>query len=214
MLTTRTNHITGEIALETDPPNSLPDHVVTKTVEINPNMPFPTHEVRLEMWRLPEDSEHREMGYEYEIAILITGQRQANFGVSSTWQTIRGLRAGHDYGRWIDIDPENPLNLHFADFNGDGYMDMALRHFPPQTGGMAYDSHYFWLWNPDAPSWQGSFERNYSLEYIASFGQVVSVENGYVTIFHFQSVMYQSWATYTYIDGEFVLVSYQSVEPE
>jgi len=157
ILTTHRDFVTGEIIIVSDPPNSLPDYVITKTVDINPDMPFPTHEVKLEMWRLPEDSEYRMDGYQYEIAILITGQRQTDFGISPTWQTIRGLRAGYGYGRWIEIDPANPLNLHFVDFNGNGYIDMALRRFPPQTGGMADDAHYFWLWNPDASSWSPSF---------------------------------------------------------
>jgi len=143
MMTTRRNLVTGVVVYESDPEGSLPDYTVIKTVNINPYMEFPTHDVRLEMWRLPYDSEYRVGGYQYEIAITITGQRRYESGVWQSWQTIRGLRAGYGEGRWIDIDPENPLNLHFIDLNGDGYLDMTLRRFPPQTGNMADDPHYF-----------------------------------------------------------------------
>ena len=208
--TTRRNLVTGEVTIETDPPNSLPDYIIYKTVDIHSGMPFPTHEVRLKMWRLPEDSEYRVGGYQYEIAIYITGRRQTTpYGWMPTAQTIRGLRAGYGHGRWIDIDPKNPLNLHFADFNGDGFLDMAIRRSAPQTGGMADDSHYFWLWNPE---WN-RFERNYSLEHAVSFGQLVSANDGYVVIFSFHSIMYQGWATYAYVDGEFVPVGHESVVP-
>jgi len=176
-------------------------------------MPFPTHEIRLEMWRLPEDSEYRVGGYQYEISILITGQRQADWGISQVQQIISGLRAGYGCGRWIDIDPENPLNLHFADFNNDGYLDMALRWFPPQTFGMADDSHYFWLFDPNAPS-RDMFQRNHSLEHAASFGQVVSVADGYIVVFSFHGIMHQYWAAYAYVDGEFVFVRNENVGPD
>jgi len=205
--TIRWDFITGEVSMELDERNTYqPCYVITKTVDINPDMDFPTYKIRLEMWRLPD--EYCEFGYEYEIAIIVHGKRKANNsqGWAHTFQDITGLRAGYGYGRWIEIDPENPLNLHFVDFNGDGYLDMALRRLPPQTGGMADDPHYFWLFNPDpdVPLWQGNFQRTYSLEHAASFGQIVEVDNGHVTIFEFSSVMYQYWGVYVYTDGEFV----------
>lgn len=188
-MTTHRNYLTGEVAREFWPPENAPSLTVTKAVDINPNMEFPTHEVRLDMWRLPEDSAYRIGGYQYEIEITITGFRQDFFGGWRSSQTIRGLRAGYGHGRWIDVDPENPLNLHFEDFNGDGYLDMALRRFPPQTGNMADDPHYFWLFNPEVVSlWDDAFERNHSLEQTASLGQVMSVGGVYVNIFSFHGL--------------------------
>ena len=160
-------------------------------------MEFPTHEVRLDMWRLPEDSEYRFGGYQYEIEITITGYRRFDTSVWQSRQIIRGLRAGYGHGRWIEVDPENPLNLHFADFNGDGYLDMALRRFPPQTGNMADDSHYFWLFNPEATSLWNAFERSRSLENAASIGQIMRVDDGYVDIFSFHGLMSHYLTRYT-----------------
>jgi len=210
---TRRNHLTGETTREFDPPENAPAHSITKIVEINPYMEFPTHEVRLDMWRLPEDSQYRVGGYQYEIEIMITGMRRYNSGVFQSWQTIGGLRAGYGYGRWIEIDPENPLNLHFADFNGNGYLDMALRRFPPQTGNMADDTHYFWLFNPEAYSLWNAFERNHSLEHAASLGQIMSVGDGLIEIFSFHGLMSQYLVTYVYVDGEFVFVNSENVSP-
>jgi len=204
--TTYSDYLRGKTIVETDPPNSLPDYTIRKSVDINPNMDFPTHEVTLEMWRLPDGSDYRVFGYQYEIAIVI--QQLNQYGQTLSWQAITGLRAGYGYGRWIAPDLENPLNLHFADFNGDGYLDMALRRSPPMTGGMADDPHYFWLFDPESPSWQGSFVRNYSLGHVASFGQVMSAENGYVTIFTWHAFT-SGWATYAYADGEFVQICFK-----
>ena len=53
MQITHTNLITGEVVIEFDPPEAAPDFTFIKVVDINPNMEFPTHEVRLDMWRLP-----------------------------------------------------------------------------------------------------------------------------------------------------------------
>jgi len=208
MRTTHRNLVTGETLIEADPPCAAPDYVIHKTIDINPYMEFPAHDVKLSMYRLPEDSPYRAHGYQYEIEIIIEGTRRSDSGVWQTWQTIRGLRAGYGYGRWIDIDPENPLNLHFADFNGNGYMDMALRRLPPQTGGMADDPHYFWIFDPEAQSLWNGFARNYSLENISNRSQVVSAEYGHILAFFFYNVMDQYWAVYTYADGEFVFERY------
>ena len=213
MQATYTNHITGEVARAFDPPSAAPTYTIYKSVDINPYMEFPTHEVRLDMWPLPEDSEYRYGGYQYEVEITIAGYRRFAAGVQQSRQTIRGLRAGYGYGRWTAPNPKNPLNLHFRDFNGNGYLDMALRRSPPQAGHMADDGHYFWLFNPEADGLWGAFERNDSLEYAASFGQVMDVDGGYVRIFLFHGLQSHYLATYVYADGEFVFVSIEDVSP-
>lgn len=144
---------------------------------------------------------------------MISGYRRFSSGVWKSWQTIRGLRAGYGHGRWLDIDPENPLNLHFADFNGNGYLDMALRRMPPQTGSLADDPHYFWLFNPEGTRVWDAFERNYSLENAARFGQVMGAYDGHVRIFSFHGMGTQYLTTYVYVDGVFVFVSDESVAP-
>ena len=212
-VTTRHNYLTGETTREYYPPESAPAHSITKTIDINPDMEFPTHEITLAMWRLPEDSKYKIHSYQYEIEISISGKRRFDSGVSQVWQTIRGLRAGYGEGRWISPDPENPLNLHFADFTGNGYLDMSLRRFPPGTGHMADDPHYFWLFNPQATSLWNAFERNYSLEAAAAPGQVMRVGDGIVEIFSFHGLQSHYLTTYAYVDGEFVFVSTENVSP-
>jgi len=126
---TRTNLLTCEIIIETDPPN-IQSYEIMTTVQIHPSHPI--RDVLLRKWKLPVDSPYRDGGYEFEIAIIIAEE----------FATIQ-------IDRLKICDGENPL--YFADINGDGYMDMLLL----RPNG----EHYLWLWNPETEhSWR-AFER-------------------------------------------------------
>jgi len=148
--TTHRNLITGEIIIESDPPEAAPDYIIKQTIEINPDMEFPIHDIILRMYRLPEDSEHRAQGHQYEIEITIEGHRR--WGDSDViwreFQIIRGLLAGQTAA---GASPQNPLNLHFDDFNGDGYLDISAAGF-------------VWLFDHEATSLHNAFIRNAALE--------------------------------------------------
>ena len=147
MRTTHRNHITGEVTIESDPPDAAPEHIIMQIIEINPGMEFPTHDVTLRAYRLPENSEHRAQGHQYEIEITIEGRRR--WGDSDVvwhdFQVIHGLLAGQA------TSPQNPLNLHFDDFNGDGYMDISAAGF-------------VWVFDPEATSLHNAFVRDEALE--------------------------------------------------
>jgi hypothetical protein len=121
--TTHTNLRTGEVTIETDPPNHQP-HEVRHTLRMQ-NHPDPDWDAVLKKWRLPADSEYRAGGYEYEIAVHIYG---GHAPIIVDRLKIDGT--------------ENPLR--FIDMNGDGYADMVLRRTPG-----VYD---IWLWDPEEES--------------------------------------------------------------
>lgn len=97
--------------------------------------------------------------------------------------------------RWVQIDPANPANFHFADYNQDGFLDMAVRHAP--GGSMINDPHYFWLW--DAESEQ--FRRNYELETLSDGSSVSLAYDGNVRSFLRLTLGHYVQETYKYLDG-------------
>lgn len=214
-VTTDHDYITGEVTVEFDPPESAPNQTIIKIIEVNPYMEFPAHTVRLDMWHLyREERPFMPTIHVYEIELTITGTRRMNDErIYASRQTIRGLTAAWGEGRWMDIDPQNPLNLHFDDFNGNGYLDMSLRRSGPRTGHIADDAHYFWLFNPSCDSGHNKFLRNYSLEGAASIGQVMGAQDGVVRIFSFHGLLSHYLTTYAYVDGEFVFVSSENISP-
>jgi len=90
-------------------------------------------------------------------------------------------------------------NFHLADYNGDGYLDMAIRRF--HGGSMGNDPHYYWLW--DAALRQ--FVLNETLTDLSDFTSIIILPDGNLQMFH-RDGQWSLWLTHEYIDDDFVLI--------
>jgi len=90
------------------------------------------------------------------------------------------------------------FEIQFADFTGDGYLDMTL---VAALGGSARNlPSYFWLWDARA----GQFVRNEDLEFVSSFSHVTAIGDGCVVSYVREGAMGYSYGFWQYTDGEFV----------
>ena len=91
--------------------------------------------------------------------------------------------------------------LHFADYNFDGFLDMAL--FMSEGGSMRNQPHQYWLWDNTAQQ----FVYNEQLTALSDFSTVsVNAENARIETFTRTGLGMYFTAHYEYADGEFVLV--------
>ena len=194
----------GILGIETSP--RLPCRIIYREVVVNPDLPYTAITARLEMWHIEDIPRGGGTQHYYETVIHIS-RRMSNGYYMHNY--ITGLRAGYGVGRWIDIDPDNPLNFHFADYGNNGFLNMAIRKSAPQTGGRADDPHYFWRWHMPANEWDWGFVRSAPLQRITSGGQIVYYGDGYVTVFSWHGQMYNANDTFMYQDGTFFLVRTQ-----
>ena len=177
---TRTNYITGEVTIELHPfqedipAENPPDEIFMKRVEINPDMPPLI--VRLDAWEVDDTNElkHRiDITIWYEYGTLI--------------QQIEGLEVFEGLGQ-----TDTPFNLHFADYNQDGYLDMGL--WRSRGGTMRNMPHFYWLWDTD----QGKFVMNDFLTDLSWGGTVQLWEDGTVRSFTRGSSQHYGWTTFAY----------------
>jgi len=96
-------------------------------------------------------------------------------------------------------------DFHLADYNADGYLDIAIRN--AIGGSMGNDPHYYWLW--DAGTQQ--FALNEILTDLSDSSSISIMPDGNLRIFH-QSGQSNIWQTYKYIDAGFVLILYEEHE--
>ena len=177
--------------------SSLPDTqpvTYTNTIQIHEDMPVFT--AQLDMWQKPASAENL---YEYEASITITDE----YGEVLQYITDLEISYRKDFrtdSRVILIDPANPANFHFADYNNDGFLDMAVRQ--ATDGTRINDPHYFWLW--DAKLQQ--FERSYELEELSGASPLSLSHDGNVRTFLRHTLEHYVWETHKFVDG--VLVPY------
>jgi len=105
---------------------------------------------------------------------------------------------------FISIDPKNPFNFHFVDYNADGFLDMGIR--VDSGGSMRNDPHLFWLWDDNA----NKFIRNHALEEWSNSASIIQVDDvgniiGYARI----STGHDFLVTAVFIDGELVTIQTQ-----
>jgi len=158
--------------------------------------------VQLEMWQLHSNFENH---HEYEIDITIMTED------GTITQKITGIQASYRYRRtmsWhIEVDFNNPLNFHFSDYNGDGYLDMGLRFAP--GGSMMNDPHYIWLWD----SYLNQFIRNNKLEWISNEGSIELMEDGTIHSSSRITMGHYSLRIFTFIDGYLTLIENKEINP-
>ena len=176
---------------EADRDAGSPNTTIVHTVKINPDMPDSVRIVRLDMWEIePLWSEH---GYE----AVITVMREDG----EITQLIDGIVGSYNLSwGWVGIDPENPLNFHLADYNGDGCLDMGLRWHP--GGSMRNDPHFFWLWDADIRQ----FVRNEELETLSAEWTVSPREDGRIGTYARLGNLEHIFGIFEYINGEPVFV--------
>ena len=180
---TRTNYITGEVTVELHPfeedipADNPPDEIFMARVEINPDIPPLI--MRLDIWEIFGSNE-----LEHRIDITIWHED------GTLVQHIEGLQA------WERPLTDMPFNLHFEDYNQDGYMDMGL--WRSRGGSMRNMPHYFWLWDTE----QGKFVANDFLTDLSWGGTVQLWEDGTVRSFTRGSSQHYGWTTFEYRPGE------------
>ena len=93
---------------------------------------------------------------------------------------------------------EETFEIGFADFTGNGYLDMTL---VSSLGGSAENlPSYFWLWDREA----GKFVRNEALEFMSSFAHVTAIGEGCVVSRVREGTMGESFGFHQYVNGEFI----------
>ena len=161
----------------------------TYTVKIHEDMPY--FIARLDMWSLPESSARNL--YEYEASITIM------YEDGSVLQQIDNLEISYRTdSRWIRIDPENPANLHFDDYNQDGFLDMAVRHIPGNS--RMNDPHYFWLWDTE----QEQFQSSYELETLSHASSVSLTHDGNIRTSLRFALGHYILETHMFVDGTLI----------
>jgi len=200
---THTNAITGKVTVDKIPAErsgesstSTPDMTSVKEID-NPNSREP-YLIRMDAWR------QNEWVYGYnEYLVNITVFTFRGFIV----QEITDIRASYhlQFGNWVRIDPDNPLNFHIADYNGDGYMDMGLRISP--GGSMMNDPHYIWLWDEALEK----FVRNAALERISDEGSIWWDDDSWLGSGNIHShtrgaAEHDVWSSFEFMDGYLVHV--------
>ena len=203
----------AEYATEVEIPGDRgpPDKTIIQTVEINPDVPGSVRIVKLEAWNvhLTWDEHAYLERLEELLTIPMWGEHAYEATITVMYengeisQRIEGLEVSYSLasGPWMPVnDRLHPLNFHFADYNGDGYLDMGLRLH--MGGPMGNSPHLFWLW--DAQS--GQFIRNAGLEEISWEATVSLDEDGRVYALTRISIWHDSVMVFEYIDGDFVAV--------
>ena len=114
-----------------------------------------------------------------------------------------------EFDRLGTLPPQraDSFGLHFADYNFDGFLDMAL--YVHEGGSMRNAPHLYWLWDTAA----GQFVRNNELERASDFA-TVSIIEGQQRLRVFTRVgAFGNFISYMeYIDGVFVTVATWSEE--
>jgi hypothetical protein len=108
---------------------------------------------------------------------------------------------------FIWIDEENPYNFHFADYNGDGFLDMGLRMTP--GGSMRNDPHYFWLWCVES----AQFVRNHELEILSDFASVTLNEHGNISAHSRETSGHYYFEIFSFEGGELVHIGTEEHRP-
>jgi len=202
---TRTDGPTGEVTVENVPtgPRGFisddwvePDQTIVQRVEIGPGV---VRIARMDAWRRNDWV----YGFnEYDVEIRIWDEW------GDRLQEITDIWASYDLrsANWVWILEDNPLNFHFADYDGDGFLDMGLRRSP--GGSLRNDPHYYWLWVPEV-GWptSGQFVENRDLMML-SLETAVSpyVRDGYIRSYYRITMGHDVWLTYVIEDGEMVRV--------
>ena len=203
----------AEYAAEVEIPEDRgpPDIAIIKTVEINPDLPGSVRIVKLEAWNvhLVWDEHAYLERLEELLTIPMWGEHAYEATITvmcengEILQRIEGLEVSYSLasGPWAGVsDRDNPLNFHFVDYNGDGYLDMGLRLH--MGGSMRNDPHLFWLWDVQS----GQFVRDRELEEISWEATVSLNEDGRIEAFTRAGGWAQYLVTWEYIDGEFVRI--------
>ena len=100
---------------------------------------------------------------------------------------------------YMGVSWTKEIDFHLADYNGDGYLDIAIRQ---EIGGsMGNSPHYFWLWDTESQQ----FVFNETLTNLSGFSTITILPDGNLQMFHRDGQWYL-WLTYQYIDGDFTLI--------
>jgi len=131
--------------------------------------------------------------YEYEASITVMYEDGTLIQQITDLEISYGINFG-----LVEIQPENPANFHFADYNNDGFQDMALRKSIGSS--LTSDPHYFWLWNTELEQ----FERNYELEALSRSSSISLAYDGNVRTFLRHTLGHYVQETHKYLDGNLI----------
>jgi len=188
---TRTDHTTDEIIVELQPfhenisATNPPDEIFMTRVEISPDMPPLV--LQLDVWEVDDIIEvtHR---------IDITIRQDDIYGTFV--QEISGLEVYET----LNQSSGNPFNLHFADYNQDGYLDMALRRWP--SGVTRNDPHFYWLWDVQAQH----FILNDDLTELSTISTISIKDDGVLRALHRLSTTHSTEWILVYTNGTFDII--------
>ena len=99
------------------------------------------------------------------------------------------------------------FGLHFADYNFDGFLDMAL--YMAEGGSMRNSPHIYWLWDNN----EQQFIKNETLTQISNFSTIsISTQESRLESFTRIGSSHFITGYYKYIDNDYVLVGYREME--
>jgi len=188
---TRTDHMTGEITVELQPfdenisATNPPEEIFMMRVDVNPDM-TPLI-VQMDIWEVEDIIE-----VTHKINITI---RQDDIE-GTMMQQINDLEVYFPPHQPSGI----PFNLHFADYNQDGYLDMALQRW--SGGTIRNNPHFYWLWDVQTQQ----FALNDDLTDLSTIGTLSIEDDGTLRALHRLGPSHHVWWTLAYADGSFGII--------
>jgi len=187
--------------LNMNPPS---DAFLTTWVQINPNMPV--FDVRMDFLppeRCPCDEQR------FYITIEESGNLIQEIILCPSVMEYIFFMPSNDMGTWHwggFFGSGFPNSISFADYNGDGYLDIAIVRF--RENRLLIDPHYYWLWDTNT----GQFVQNAQLSELSESTSIIFFPDG--TLESFLRITRGDYiiSTLEYRNGDFVTVRSESVQ--
>jgi len=148
-----------------------------------------------------------------EFTFTLYGQHNNRFP-EDHWITINVIEiSGEGFHQRLDgFETDGPFypedyGLTFADFNGDGYLDIQLHKW--MGGSMGNEPSLFWLWDNK----RQHFVQNEQLEEISHENGISMTDDGRLAGYARAGAFGYGVSYYSYINGKFVEVERADVHP-